>query len=438
MVYKKCQAFVSMSTSFTFRAGARPVLAQAKFREQTEEERISYHILVDPRLARGSVYAHHKRPNNTVQPIRYRPRFLPKPKEEAAPRSQEEEEGAEDKEFTPDLLEIENRPIEDDLATAADTYIQRPPTAHFVEEEPGVDVETQVWDGDLFNYDAEVRPMIKVIVQHTLLRALAEVHEEVEVESIQRHRDRYELERNTILAEVQRLDAKEQRKFEEQKRRMQQREQAQAELSKRNQETAANGFGAGNAADVMMQAMDLIERGGSISDEVEAEVRGIFLPWLSGELAVAMRAKQTLFELRKGAAQRAIRVRTARIATFQDNVAAPRTASEDRQASIRRQMVIEDRGAATVRRVRKEYREAKEREAVEAAARAEREAEEAAARAEREAEEAEARAAAKAEKEEEETESTASAEHPESTEAPEQQESESDSATPESGETSNE
>jgi hypothetical protein len=213
------------------------------------------------------------------------------------------------------------------------------------------------------------------------------------------------------------------RKFVEKTRRQQQREQAQMEQSARNRAAADGGFGSGSAADVMMRAMGLIERGGFFGDEVEAEIRDSFLPWLSDEIAAAMRAKQILVELRKGAAKRAIRVRTARIASFQDSVAGPRKAREDGQASIRRQMVIEDRGAATVRRVRKEYRETKEREAAEAAARAEREAEEAAARAEREAEEAEARAAAKAEKDAEEVGVEAAS----SAEAPDPPESESTS-----------
>jgi hypothetical protein len=427
-----------MAKAFTFRAGARPVVQQNKFKEQTEEERISYHISVDPRVARGSVYAHHKQRNSTIKPISYRPRPLAKPKEEVQQRTEEEEEVAEDKEFAPDLLEIDDRPIEDDLATAADTYIQRPPTAHLVVDEPGIDVETQVWDGDLFNYYAEVRPMIKVIVQHTLLRALAEVHEEVEVENIQRHRDRYELERNTSLAELQRLEANEQRKFDEDKRRRQQREQAQKELMERNQKASADGFGESYAAEMMIQAMDLLERGGSFFDEVEAEVRDTFLPWLSEEIGAAMSAKQLLFDLRKGAAQRAIQVRKHRIQRFQDNIAEPRKAREEREASVQRQMVIEDRGAATIRRVRREYRERKEREAIEAAERAEREAEEAearaAAKAERDAQEAEARASAEAEAE-------AEAEAPQSESANRESESanpESESANPESSEDSNE
>jgi hypothetical protein len=116
-----------MSEVFTFRAGARPVFAQNKFRDETDAERICYHISLDPRVARGSVYSHHKPTKDAVQPIRYRPRVIPTPKTES-PAHAEEEDVTEDKDFRPTLLEIEDRPIEEDLATAAEAYIERPPT----------------------------------------------------------------------------------------------------------------------------------------------------------------------------------------------------------------------------------------------------------------------------------------------------------------------
>ena len=354
----------SMTRTFTFQAGARPVFARTKFREETEGERIACHISVDPRVARGSVYSHHKPPKDTVQPIRYRPRAIPKPKEELMMM---EEEEIEEQEPLPDLMEIEDRPIEDDLATAAETYIERPPTPHFVPDEPGVDVATQVYHGDLFNFDLEVKPLIKTIVQHTLLRAMAEVYEEVEVENIAKHRDRYEVERNTILSELQRLEAKEQRKFEEDKRRREQREKYIA---------ASAGFAESFAADTMMGAMDLLERRGTFYDEVEKEVSDAFLPWVANELEGALAVKDKLYDIKKRVARKADDVRRGRKKAFKKDVATEKKDEKAKEVSIMRRMLIEDLGSAKIRQTRKEYRERKEREAreaAEAAARAEEE-----------------------------------------------------------------
>jgi hypothetical protein len=358
-----------MAKPFTFRAGARPVFSQAKFKEETEGERICWHISVDPRVARGSVYSHHKPAKDTVQPIRYRPKPIPVPKEEVVELP--EEEVLENQDFRPELLEIEDRPIEEDLATAKETYIERPPTPHFVPDEPGVDVATQVWDGDLFHFDSAVRPMIKVIVQHTLLRALAEVHEEVEVENLQRHRDRYEVERNVILAELQRLEAKEQRKFEEDKRRRNQREEAMKAMSERNQKLASDGFAEVYSVDLALKAMDLVDRSGYFYDEVQREVETEVLPWLSGEVEIALEVKEVLHELEVSATRRAIEVRDDRKGKFAENVKQKIEEDETQKKDWLRQQLVEDRGTAKIRKARRDYKEQKDREAAEAQARAE-------------------------------------------------------------------
>jgi hypothetical protein len=342
-----------MTNTFAFRAGARPVFASAKFRDENEEERICYHITVDPRVARGSVYSHHRPTGDTVKPIKYRPRAIPQPKEEIVDQV-EEEEIMED--FRPTLLEIEDRPIEDDLATAADTYIERPPTPHFVPDEPGVDVSTQVYDGDLFNYDGEVRPMIKVIVQHTLLRALAEVHEEVEVENLAKHRDRYEVERNTILAELQRLEAKEQRKFEEDKRRRAQREQVMKEVAELNNRLGSAGFGENYATDVLLHAMEVLERRGFFYDEVVDEVQNVFLPWLTNEVASCVDTKDLLFELRKKAARKANEVQLTNRKVFRKEVKETKKVVLATEKSLFRRMLVEDLGSEKIRNAINEYK----------------------------------------------------------------------------------
>jgi hypothetical protein len=172
-----------------------------------------------------------------------------------------------------------------------------------------------------------------------------------------------------ILAELQRLEAKGARKFEEDKRRRDQRMRAATEMADRNQRLAASGFGELVSVDTMMGAMDGLEKGGTFFDEVEAEVREEFLPWLTEEIGAALEIKEVLDALKRTAARRAIAVRKERTEIFQTEIHEPRKEAKTRKELALRRVFIEDQGAEAIRRRYREQREKKEREAAEEAAR---------------------------------------------------------------------
>ena len=345
-----------MTRSYTFQAPAASVRHQTNLYRDDDDVITACHITVDPRLVKGSVYSHHKINNDTVQPIRYKPKPLPReaPKQEIQVIEEEEEQEEE-----PLLLDITDRPIEDDIATAAETYIERPPTPHTVKEEPGIDVETQVGEGDLFNFDREVRPVIKVIVQHTLLRALAEVHEETELENIRKHRDTFEVERNLILAELQRIEAKTKRAHDEVKRREEQRKQVQEEVRELNKEIATKGFAEFYATDVVLHAMDLLEERGMFYDEVEREVSDVFLPWLSREIAQSLECKSFLQTLKEKTIQKADEIVAKQKAEMREEMNQDYARRRDHQKDELRKMLIEDRAGENIRRALNAYEEKK-------------------------------------------------------------------------------
>ncbi|KAH0793817.1 radial spoke head protein 3 [Histomonas meleagridis] len=348
-----------MTNTYAFRASARPVFSQNKYKEENEEERTAVHISVDPRVARGSVYSHHKPPTSAVKPIRYKPKPIPRPKETHEITDDNESLSSE---ILPELVEISDRPIEDDLATAQETYIERPPTPQFIESEPGVDVGTQVEEKYVFNFDAEVRPIVKVIVQNTLLRALAEVHEESEIENISSHRDRFEVERNTILAELQRLEAKSQRKLDEQKRRIDQRQNVQREIKEMNKKFSLRGFSSEFATDVMQNAFNLLEQRGYFVDEVEQEVEQVFLPWLASELSSVLYAKETENAIQKEIVKKVIDIdRKLRKETEKVEMKKP-LKEEKRKKKILRKMFVEDLTAGKIRERKRAAKERKKKE----------------------------------------------------------------------------
>ena len=349
-----------MTRAYSFQAPAQSVRYQNNlYRDEDDGVVTACHITVDPRVVRGSVYSHHKINTDTVQPIRYKPKPIPReqPKQEVQIVEEEEEHEEE-----PILLDITDRPIEDDIATAAETYIERPPTPHTVKEEPGIDVETQVTEADLFNFDKEVRPIIKVIVQHTLLRALSEVHEETELENIRKHRDTFEVERNLILAELQRIEAKTKRAHDEIKRREEQRKRVQEEVRELNQEIATRGFAEFYATDVVLHAMDLLEERGMFYDEVEREVSDVFLPWLSREIAQSLECKNFLQLLKEKTIEKADEIVAQQKHDVKREMEEDYNARRQHQDTELRKMLIEDRAGENIRRALNAYEEKKKAE----------------------------------------------------------------------------
>lgn len=59
--------------------------------------------------------------------------------------------------------------------TQTDTFLDRPITPLFIPQKRGVDAETQIETGDLFDFNLEVEPLLEVIVGKTLEQGLMEV-----------------------------------------------------------------------------------------------------------------------------------------------------------------------------------------------------------------------------------------------------------------------
>merc|ERR1719231_1036301 len=120
------------------------------------------------------------------------------------------------------LEELTDRPIEADIETQTDAFMDQLPAPIFIPMKTGVDVETQIYDGDLFDFDAEVDPILEVLVGKTLEQSMMEVMEEEELANMRAHQEHFEQIRNAELAETQRLEEAEKRRSEEKERRVQQ------------------------------------------------------------------------------------------------------------------------------------------------------------------------------------------------------------------------
>eukprot|EP00731_Ephydatia_muelleri_P037236 Em0425g3a len=78
-----------------------------------------------------------------------------------------------------------------------------------------MDASTQIMEGDLFDFDLEVKPIVEVLVGKTVEQALIEVMEEEELANLRAQQRTFEENRNAELVETQRLEEQERRYREE-------------------------------------------------------------------------------------------------------------------------------------------------------------------------------------------------------------------------------
>jgi hypothetical protein len=118
---------------------------------------------------------------------------------------------------------LTDKPPTKEIGIATEFYLDRPPVPLFQPKMPAKEncKETQILEGDaeLFDFDAEVEPMLNVLCMKTLEQARMEVLEETELAIMKTQKKQYEEVRNAELIEAQRFEAAEARVKAEKERR---------------------------------------------------------------------------------------------------------------------------------------------------------------------------------------------------------------------------
>ena len=179
------------------------------------------------------------------------------------------------------LEELTDTVPEAEVMTQTDAFMDRPPTPLFIPMKIGVDVETQIEAGDLFDFNFEVEPILEVLVGKTLEQGLMEVMEEEELAAMRAHQEHFEQIRNAELVATQRMEAAERRKMEEKDRRLaQERERVEREKTVR-EKVAAQTFARGYLSGLVGNVFDNLYEAGFFYDPVQKEVETDFMPWLT-------------------------------------------------------------------------------------------------------------------------------------------------------------
>ena len=183
------------------------------------------------------------------------------------------------------LEELSDRVEEADCGVQTDAFLDRPPSPLFIPAKSGADVSTQIEDGDLFDFDIEVKPILEVLIGKTLEQSLLEVAEEEELAALRRQQRQFEELRAAEVAEQQRLEEQERRRREEKERRLKQLREVR-ELEKQTADKlAAKAFSLAYLNDLVPAVYGTLADAGYFYDPVERELERSFLPWLGNAVA---------------------------------------------------------------------------------------------------------------------------------------------------------
>ncbi|XP_051853981.1 radial spoke head protein 3 homolog isoform X2 [Antechinus flavipes] len=263
---------------------------------ELDEEPIRYgNIMYDRRVIRGNTYALHTYPpTSQPDPVELQRQQEAKRKalarkrarEHLRPRSPEPVEGRKHVDVQTELYleELADRIIEVDMECQTDAFLDRPPSPLFIPAKTGKDVATQILEGELFDFDIEVKPMLEVLVGKTIEQSLLEVMEEEELAELQMQQQQFEELRNLELAEVQRLEEQERRHQKEKERRRQQQLEVVRKQNETSQKIAARAYAKMYLADLLPSVFSNLRDKGYFYDPVERDIEVGFLPWLMHEV----------------------------------------------------------------------------------------------------------------------------------------------------------
>ncbi|XP_046334418.1 radial spoke head protein 3 homolog B-like [Haliotis rufescens] len=282
--------------TYTFASQPRAVQQRKKYRDpllgQQNEQSAQYgNIMYDRRIVRGNTYAQHTLPASAqpdpieIQRQQENKRRLiarKRAKDQLRPRSPEPVEGRKHMDVQTELYleELSDRVEEADVECQTDAFLDRPPSPLFIPAKTGVDIATQILEGDLFDFDVEARPILEVLVGKTVEQALLEVMEEEELANLRMQQRAFEELRNAELVEQQRLEEQERRHREEKERRMKQQREVLRKEKETAEKIAARVFAQSYLADLVPSVFGTLSDNGYFYDPVERDVEQGFMPWL--------------------------------------------------------------------------------------------------------------------------------------------------------------
>ncbi|NXU51390.1 RSPH3 protein, partial [Turnix velox] len=295
---------------YNYRSQPRAVPARSKYRAppnaaEAERDTIRYaNLMYDRRVVRGNTYARHFVPVvcfvwpsplkiQRQREAQERALARKRAREQKQVRTPEPVDGREHIHVQTELYleEISDRITEVDTECQTDAFLDRPATPLFIPAKTGKDVATQIEEGELFDFDIEVKPILEVLIGKTVEQAMLEVMEEEELARLWAQQHAFAELRNAELAEAQRLEEQDRRYREEKERRRRQHMKMLQKQKETTEKIAARAFAKRYLADLVPSVFSSLHDSGFFYDPIERDIEMEFLPWLMTEVEETLEKK---------------------------------------------------------------------------------------------------------------------------------------------------
>ncbi|KAI4901468.1 hypothetical protein NFI96_014939, partial [Prochilodus magdalenae] len=297
--------------TYIFSSRPRPVPARQRYKErsmmQNEGQGVYGNIMYDRRVVRGNTYAQHILPIASIytsqpdlieiqrqQEAGRRAMAKKRAKEQIHSRTPDALQGRKHTDVQTELyLEELSDHIEDaSVGCQTDAFLDKPATPLFIPAKSGKDAATQIEEGELFNFDLEVQPVLEVLIGKTIEQALLEVLEEEELAALRTQQRAFQELRNAEMVEVQRLEEQERRRCEEKERRIKQKREVLAKEKETAEKIAARAFAQHYLTDLLPSVYTTLRDNGYFYNPVQRDIETEFLPWLMAEVTGALEKRE--------------------------------------------------------------------------------------------------------------------------------------------------
>ncbi|XP_028823170.1 radial spoke head protein 3 homolog isoform X2 [Denticeps clupeoides] len=290
------EAMASPQKVYTFSSRPRPLQNRSKYRDPAvdqNEARVNYgNVMYDRRVVRGNTYAQHALPLtdqlDTTDLQRVREARRKRVKDAfLRTRSPDPVEGRRHATIQTELYleELSNWIDEASVECQTNAFTDTPATPLFVPAKSGKDAATQIEEGELFDFDMEVRPLVEVLVGKTVEQAQLEVMEEEELASLRAQQQAFHQLRNIELMEVQRLEEQQRRRREEKERCIREHRIVIAKEKETAEKVAARAFAQSYLSDLLPSVYSSLQENGFFYDPVERELETVLFPTLMSEVS---------------------------------------------------------------------------------------------------------------------------------------------------------
>lgn len=168
-----------------------------------------------------------------------------------------------------------------DVNTQTNEFLDRPPTPEYIPKKTGIDAFTQIEPEDqLFDFDAEIGPLLEVVASKTLEQSLLEVEEEAELKRIRRRQQELTETQQRRRQKIHELELQKRQEWDEKEDRVLQEQDRVAKETVVYRKVGSLNLMKTIISSLRGQVYDAMVDTGFFQNPTEVEVKKLFMPWL--------------------------------------------------------------------------------------------------------------------------------------------------------------